>query len=636
MPRKNKRLNLAQQERLALYVKDTYTQYKTLNERRHETLLKVYRAFSTYEERRKADWQTNFKINKAHEIVERVLPRLVAKNPRWLVEPKVEDFFADQELPEGDDEMVNEEKKRRLDLRNDYAKGIQDYLTYLFDEYHFEKPLRALAKNMIVDGKGRARIGWKYEIDRRIKGPVYAEDGQMVEEETTEEFVAGERPTIEVKSWTEILTDPRYKFVRDMPAYIEVLHRVRWADIKRNKEYFNLDKVERVWDIQAQNRDKEGFQDQINTIAGINWVENAPPDKNSNTLLKMYGFFCEDEDKPEEEKMVEATIIKEFGVVIGCKEITRIPFVEADCFEDTQTNHAVGFVEPILALQDELNFKKNSASQYINQSLNRTWIWSEQSGIDPRDLISRPGNIIATTTSGTEAQNNCIELPMRQIPSDFFQEQIDIERQIQGQTFTIDTSNPKGEQALTNTATGMRIEFFESNSVIDEVRKHFEQALSELAYQLLRETFENMDENIVFKKTGSQDFWEMNKEALRDAINRYTIRVEVNSSSFDDIDNRRKDAIALSNILLQAQQAGVNVNMDKVTTEILETFERRNPSDYIKPPNMQDIAAEMPGGAPGGGGGQPIPEPEPTPGGDMPPAELTDQVAQGNITSMIQ
>jgi len=48
---------------------------------------------------------------------------------------------------------------------------------------------------------------------------------------------------------------------------------------------------------------------------------------------------------------------------------------------------------------------------------------------------------------------NIEELPFRELPMDYFQEQNDIERQIQGATFTVDTSNPRNEQALTNTAT---------------------------------------------------------------------------------------------------------------------------------------------------------------------------------------
>jgi hypothetical protein len=110
-------------------------------------------------------------------------------------------------------------------------------------------------------------------------------------------------------------------------------------------------------------------------------------------------------------------------------------------------------VEPIASLQEEANFKKNSASEYINNALNRSWLWSPNSGVNPRDLVSRPNNIIATTADAITAQNNLVELPHRQLTTDYFQEQNDIERQIQNATFTVDTSSQKSQQALTNTAT---------------------------------------------------------------------------------------------------------------------------------------------------------------------------------------
>lgn len=84
-------------------------------------------------------------------------------------------------------------------------------------------------------------------------------------------------------------------------------------------------------------------------------------------------------------------------LLVYAEEISQIPFEAVRCFEDTETFFATGFIEPILGLQAELNFKKNSASQYLNQSLNRTWVWSPNSGINPKHLNSAPGNIIPTT-----------------------------------------------------------------------------------------------------------------------------------------------------------------------------------------------------------------------------------------------
>ena len=122
--------------------------------------------------------------------------------------------------------------------------------------------------------------------------------------------------------------------------------------------------------------------------------------------------------------------------------------------------------------------QKNSASTYINQSLYRQWIRSPNSWVDPRKLVNAwPWAIIPTSKDVQTAQANLVEVPHRTIPADYFQEQNDFERQIQWLTFTVDTAQPLWQQSLTNTATGAKIKAFESNAVINEVKKHFEEGL---------------------------------------------------------------------------------------------------------------------------------------------------------------
>lgn len=643
------------QNRALSLIKDTLSDYKNLNTAYMERMLRIYESFSTYEEQRRAEWSTTFKVNKAHEVIEKVLPRIIAKNPRWVVSPRTDDFNPTKDLPMDDGTPEAQlarakEYQRRLEQAKEFSHGIQDYLSYIFEEYGLVNQTRLWAKNMLVYGKGRAKIKYKYETatiledEEILPEPSVPETPQLPgqppqpvvsKKKRKVEKVVGEYPTIDVKSWTDIYTDPRYLRVGDMPAYIENVNGVRLWDLKRNKDkYFNLDKLEEIAGLSSFNTDNAEYKRRVQAIAGIqNLTIDTAVDKNALHLTVYYGYFQEDDDM--EEKMYKICVVENM-LVISYEEITQIPFEEIDCFEDTETNHSVGFVEPIVGLQDELNFKKNSSSEYINHALNRSWLWSANSGVDPRDLISKPNNIIVTSKNAQEAMANLIEIPHRELNSSFFQEQNDFERQIQSMTFTVDTSNAQSQQALTNTATGIRIKFFESNSVIDEVRKHFEHGLERLAYKLLQTTFENMEDNIVIKKLGDDGFWEINKELLRDAITRYTIRVEVNSSSYTDLESRREDAIALFNSALSASQAGVPVDLQEIWKDVAYTFEKKDLGRYIKPPKMQDIAAELSGGAQGGqpqGGGQPLP---PYPPQGLPPAaELTEQVAAGGLTSAV-
>lgn len=645
------KLTQEQQDKILPEILELIEQYRTLNKPRNQKMLEVYKAFSSYEQEQQAEWLTKFKVNKAHEIVERVLPRLIAKNPRWIVSPKSYDFYPEQELPTLD--QANPESvaayKTALDKKRsqttDFSRAIQDYLEYIFDEYGFEGAIRMLAKTGVVYGKAWSKVGYKYEIARILKEKeVETEDKMNEDEESKEEDeekvedngkeiveeVIGEHPFIDVKSFTEVLVDPRYKNLDDMPALIEVCEGVRLAQLKKSDDYFNLDKLEECANLSGWETDPGTYLNQVKQIAGIQNLELKDPiSKNNLVLNKFYGYLSLDDDS--DEKMYEICIADKLFIV-SCKEITKIPFVDFSCFEDVETNQAVGFVEPILGLQDELNFQKNAAVNFINQGLNRTWLWSANSNIDPRDLISKPYGVIPVQGDVRDAMNNCVELPMRSLPADYFQFQNDIERQIQGQTFTVDTSNQRGQQALTDTATGMRIEFFESNSVLDQCRKNFEQALSKLAYLLIQAAFENMEDNIVLKKLGAEEYWDMHKEVLRNAVTRYTIKVEVGSSSFDDIENRRRDAMAFFNMLMQGKQAGANINIDEAVKDTIQTFEKRDATKFITPPDIQAIAGQLPPTQ-----GNPNMPPQSVDQGQSqnPAATLTQDVAQGNITSAI-
>lgn len=598
--RKVKIPSMDKQIKAVWYVKDTFTLFSDLTKTHRAKLLDIYESYSTFTQPKQAERQTTFKVNKSHEVVNKILPRLMAKNPKWIVSVRTDEFDVGGEMQTDYQELVK------------MSKWVQDYLTYIFDKYNQREPLRLRAKNMVVYGNAYAKIKYKYDVTR-----TYEKWG-------INEKVIWEYPTIEPKSRTDIYYDPRYVMFDDMAGIIETISAVRLAELEANKDkYFNIDKIKGLPNMEEW-QDEDGYKKRVFLMSGVNQSYRSKGiDKNNLTLKTFYGLYSEEEGK--DEQLYKITTVDDVFVI--CYEpISCIPFEDIKCFEDTETHYAVGFVEPILGLQDEMNFKKNSASEYINQSLNRSWIWSPNSWINPKDLDSKPGNIIVTSKDVQTAMQNLIELPMRSLPIDYFQEQNDLERQIQAMTFTVDTSNPQNQQALTNTATGIRVKFFESNSVIDEVRKHFEEGMEKLAYKLLQVTYENMEDNMIIKKIGWEGYREMNKELLRDAMNRYLIKVEVGSSSYDTLEQRREDAIAQRNLMVSAAQAGVNVDLTEWFKDVLSSFEKKDVNKYIKPEQSLDQLMQQ-----GGWWQMQVPEQKPT------EAEaVTQNVARGNIMSASQ
>lgn len=153
-----------------IYIQETFNNYEILNESRRNELYNIYKEYRSFKQEKLADWSSTFKVNKAHEIVNKILPRVIAKNPRWIVNLRSDEFNDD------DKGMAGIPREQRLEKMEEMAEGVQDYLTYIFDRYNLKEPIRLWAKNMIIYGKSHAKVKYKYETAR-----VRSEDGNIEE-----------------------------------------------------------------------------------------------------------------------------------------------------------------------------------------------------------------------------------------------------------------------------------------------------------------------------------------------------------------------------------------------------------------------------------------------------------------------
>ena len=576
-------LSKVQEQAIINHIKDTSTEYTNLLSTKWKSFLEIYEAVTTFTSKKEQDWYTDFKVNKAHEVIHKILPRVIARNPKRIVSLRTDEFN------EEDAQLSEEEKIEKLENLKDIGIVIQDYLTYNFDKYALGEKLELWAKSMITYWQAFARVNYKYELWRDYAsqeetqidplGNQYNQVSKKVKEK-----IIGEYTDIDVISWSQILYDPRYQRMSDMPAIIESKEWVRLSYFTQNKDdYENIDILTSICNT-PRSDEWDNYKKMIESIAGIQYTWAKGWVNRNNLKIKEYSWLYEikpeAEQKGEWEKLYRFITVNDL-VVVKAEEIYHLPYEQIRCFEDPETNFATGFVEPILWLQNELNYKKNAASRFINQSLNREWIWSPMSKVNPKTLISKPWNIIVTQADWQTAQNNLIELAFRQIPAEYFNEGNDFERQIQSLTFTVDTSQDRSNESLTNTATWIKVKFFESNSVIDYVRKKFEAWCERIAYKLLECAYDNMDDNIIVKRLGDEWYWQLNKEMFKDALRRYSIKIEAGSSSFDSIEQRREDAIAFFNMLTQAQQLWVPVNLVEWFKDVISTFEKKDADKFI-------------------------------------------------------
>lgn len=568
-----------------------------------DKMLSIYKSVSTFKEEKRNNWDTSFKINKAFETENKILPRVTANSPKWLVSLRTDEF------DEWDRFLSPEERREKYLKISSFVDAIRDYLTNTFDKKNIRSITKLRAKGAVRYGLWRSKVGYKYDLSRESKKEEITEldeNGKEIKKvkKKVKDKVVSEYAVLENVKISELVFDPRHLHLDDFPGIIETKQGVRLSYFTKNKDkYQNIDKIIEASKIPYNPDDAEWYKQSIYSVTGIQPNFDGPFNVNELTVKKFYWLYEVEWEDWANEKLYEFWTINDMFFVYW-NEITQIPFECIKCFEDTETFLATWFIEPIEWLQDEINFKKNSASHSINQALHRNFIWSANSWINPRHLNSAPWNIIPTTKDWKTAMENLIELPFRQIPASYFQEQNDLERQVQSQTFTIDTTTPQWNQALTNTATWIKVKAFETSSVVNDVRSNYEDALVRIAYKLLQSTFDNLEWNAVIKKIWDEWFWEINKEAMRDAVRRYEIKIEAWSSSFDSVEQRRSEAIAQRNISQQAAQAWVNVDLEEQYKRLMSTFDKVDPEKLIKAvdPMMPEKQAKW--------SSRPIPMPE--------------------------
>ena len=122
----------------------------------------------------------------------------------------------------------------------------------------------------------------------------------------------------------------------------------------------------------------------MQAITGLSVSSMIRPDKLD--VKCYYGYYDISESKDmSKERLYEFWTVSD-TILVYAQEISVLPYEDFRVFEDTEFFYATGYLEPLLGLQEEMNRKKNRASEYVNQILKPSYIRSPARGVDPRKL----------------------------------------------------------------------------------------------------------------------------------------------------------------------------------------------------------------------------------------------------------
>ena len=237
-----------------------------------DEMLDIYESLSTMVMPDTGDNLTRFKVNKAHEILRKVAPRVVAKPPRFLIEPRTDIFFDEDET------KVKWERAELIARNNKYAAAARDFLHNIFEDEQFVKRLKLWAIKGLTYGNAFAQVVPKYKMQRKR-----GKNGVM-------EHVVWVLPTIEPVSWTEMYYDARYLFLEDMPWIVRKRKKVSLFAIYNTADYFNLEQIETLSNLSYSS--VEDYADKIYQATGVTNVKtNKGIDKDDLDLEIYEGMF---------------------------------------------------------------------------------------------------------------------------------------------------------------------------------------------------------------------------------------------------------------------------------------------------------------------------------------------------------
>ena len=107
-----KDLSQAKQVEIVQHIRDTFNRYDMQTALWRERMANIYNEVSTFKSKTTAPRQTDFKINKLHEIENRILPRIMSKKPKPIVQYIADDYISNDTI---DIELLTQASEDRLD-----------------------------------------------------------------------------------------------------------------------------------------------------------------------------------------------------------------------------------------------------------------------------------------------------------------------------------------------------------------------------------------------------------------------------------------------------------------------------------------------------------------------------------------
>ena len=595
------KLNSEERTRALDWMVQVNMDFDNLTTRLRNKWLDWYRMYRVFENQERLPGQSNIFIPKIFEIIEKKVPPVIAKDPKFIVTPRTNEATA-------------------------YVGAIRDALNFWWDEDNMQEKLETWVKDAFIYGVGFLKVDWYQET--KVETSVEVEiddDGNVVEKEYEEEVISFERPTADLISIFDVKVDPRVENFKEGVGVLQTLPNMRFGDLlKLDPEQYDLSEIKGLNPEELQDSGFASTQVQEQEWdKGISDVSERI-DKNQITLQEYWGQFSKSgKAKDEREYIITAIVVggsPQYIIRCEVNELGFRPFVKMDDRKIRGEFYSVGEVEPLEGLQVEYNNLRNARLDFNNAVNFPEWIYNINAGINPANLVHRPNNIIPVDLPlGSDIRGviRPVEKPIQ--PMSGYNEEAQLNRDFQTVSQTVDFTDRGGSAGFTNTARGILARDAQVNTQVNNIVKHLESSIAELGemWLALAENFAEESEAIVVRRPRTeadflkdkvpledapQKFTKIDTEVLGDALHNYQVKIEAGSTTAYDSRGKAQDAVNIANTAVQYAAVGVPVNLTKIFKDILrDSFQKANPESYLMETPQQTglenaLAEQMIGG----------------------------------------
>lgn len=299
-------------------------------------------------------WRSKLFIPWSFTVVETIIPKVFARDPKWRAIAGSPDFPSDG------------------------ARTVQDLLSYQWNHAGMRLKMYDYIKDSLMYSKGFAKVSWKFQMkNKTFMEPVVGKDDVITYKKTVKSDVYQDDPDVEIIDPMDLYIDPDATTSGYGGNAKFMIHRktVPLQDVKDNPNYKNADKIKDTTSADQYADKLTRFQDNI-----------PQKDKHSN-LVEIFEYW-------EQDRLVvlanRSIVLRDSPNPYNHKEI---PFVELDDYRDPHRLYGQSELSVIDPLQREINSIRNQRRDYDNLALNPVIRMVPGTLRNPNSAVMAPGSV---------------------------------------------------------------------------------------------------------------------------------------------------------------------------------------------------------------------------------------------------